>query len=114
MVQLFFETLKSAAFVPAIATVVKETEDEVALVIRTDCAAVVVPMAVEVKERVAGFGERLLATTPSPVRGTDCGLLVAESANWRVAERLPVVVGVKTMVAVQLAEAASEVPQVIE
>ena len=81
VVQLFLETLKSAAFVPAIATAVKVTEDEVALVIRTDCAAVVVPMAVEAKERVAGFGERLLPTTPRPVRDTDCGLLVAESAN---------------------------------
>lgn len=111
---VFLETLKSPALVPEMATLLKVMVDDMEFVIRTDCAEVVDPMAVEANEREAGFGERLLATTPRPVRGTDCGLFVAESVNWRVAERLPVVVGVKTMVAVQLADAASEVPQVFE
>jgi hypothetical protein len=111
-VQEFLGMLKSPALVPEIAILEKVTEDEVALVMSTDCAAVLDPIAVEVKERLDGFGERLLAMTPRP--GTACGLFVAESLNCKVAERLPVVVGVKTTFAVQLADAAREEPQVFE
>jgi hypothetical protein len=64
------EMLKSPALVPEIATVEKVTEDEVALVMSTDCAVLLEPIAVEAKVRLDGLAERALGTTPSPLSGT--------------------------------------------
>lgn len=50
---------------------------------------------------------------PVPVRATDCGLLGAVSVNFNVADRAPDAVGLKTTVALQLAEAARVAPQVL-
>jgi hypothetical protein len=43
----------------------------------------------------------------------DCGELVALSVAWKVVEAAPAAVGLKASVRVQLAPAASEVPQVL-
>jgi len=50
---------------------------------------------------------------PPPVSVTVCGLLLAESVNRKIALRAPVAVGAKTMLAVQVADAASVVPHVL-
>ena len=60
--------------------------------------------------------EGLAAITPlvpRPDSETICGLLVSESAKFSVAVRVPVAVGPKRMLAVQLAPAASVAPQVL-
>lgn len=49
---------------------------------------------------------------PNPLRATCCGLLPALSVKVRVAVRVPETVGLKRMVTVQLADAASVEPQV--
>ena len=68
--QEFLLMLKSAALVPEIATPVNVTDEDVALVMSTDCAALVEPIAVEANARLDGFGESVLATTPRPVSAT--------------------------------------------
>ena len=60
------------------------------------------------------MGKKLvLGATPVPVRATVCGLPVALSVTVMVPGWLPVAVGVKVTVMVQLAPAATEVPQVL-
>jgi len=59
-------------------------------------------------ERVAEGAELL----PVPLRATDCGVPAALSATVRLAERLPVVVGVSVTLMIQLAPAATLEPQV--
>lgn len=105
---------KSPGLVPEIATLPIDTDDEVAFASITDCEELLEPTFVVAKTRLEGFGETLLGVTPRPVSATVCGLFVAESVNWSCAERFPVVVGAKTMLAVQLADAASEEPHVFE
>ena len=50
---------------------------------------------------------------PRPLTAICCGLLPALSVKFSVAVRVPVAVGLKTMFAVQLAEAARVEPQVL-
>ena len=50
---------------------------------------------------------------PVPERLTDWGLPAALSVMARAAERLPAAEGVKVMLMVQLAPAASELPQLL-
>ena len=64
------------------------------------------------KERLVGF-RVAIGPIPVPVRLTCCGLPPALSVIFRVAERLPLAVGVKVTVNVQLAPAATEVPQLL-
>jgi len=52
--------------------------------------------------------------TPLPVNGTVCGLVLASSVIVRVPVRAPVVVGVNVTLILQLAPAASEVPQLFD
>ena len=60
------------------------------------------------------MGKKLaLGATPVPVRLTVCGLPVALSVTVMVPGWLPVAVGVKVTVMVQLAPAATDVPQVL-
>ena len=60
------------------------------------------------------MGKKLaLGAAPVPVRLTVCGLPVALSVTVMVPGWLPVAVGVKVTVMVQLAPAATEVPQVL-
>ena len=50
---------------------------------------------------------------PVPERLTDWGLPVALSATARAAPRLPAAEGVKVMLMVQLAPAATDMPQLL-
>ena len=60
------------------------------------------------------MGKKLaLGATPVPVRATVWGLPVALSVTVMVPGWLPVAVGVKVTVMVQLAPAATDVPQVL-
>lgn len=109
---VFAEMLKSVAFVPEIATLLIVIEELCPFDSFAACAALVLPTAVAANVRLVG-----LAVTPpgaNPVSVTVCGLFVAESVKFRVAARFPVAIGAKTTFAVQLADAASEVPHVFE
>src|SRR5258705_11485587 len=78
----------------------------------TVCAALVVPTLREPKLKLVG--ERLTTgAVPVPVRLTICGLPVASSVIVMVPVRVPVAVGVNVTLIVQLAPAATEVPQVL-
>jgi hypothetical protein len=52
------------------------------------------------------------AVVPVPLRGTFCGLPAALSVTLRAAERVPLAVGLKVTLILQLAPAAKELPQV--
>ena len=78
----------------------------------TDCAAVVEPITVAAKVRLAGV-TFAFAAVPVPESVTVCGLLPAESMNVNVAERVPVAAGVKVMLTEQLLELARLAPQVL-
>ncbi len=84
------------------------------LVSVTVCAALVVPTCWLLKVRLVL--ERVTAgavgATPVPVRLTLCGLPAALSVIDSVPVRVPVAVGVKVTLMVQLAPAATEAPQV--
>lgn len=58
--------------------------------------------------------ENVVLVAPVPLKETDCGLPLAPSVNLRVAERAPAAVGLKTIDAVQLDDAARLVVQVFE
>ena len=64
------------------------------------------------KERLVGF-KVAIGPIPVPARLTCCGLPPALSVMFKVAERLPLAVGVKVTVNVQLAPVATEVPQLL-
>ena len=64
------------------------------------------------KERLVGF-RVAIGPIPVPVRLTCCGLPPALSVMFKVAERLPLAVGVKVTPNVQLAPAASVAPQLL-
>ena len=113
--QVLLAMLKSPAFAPEIETppiVIAElvSFDSVAV-----SAALLDPIEVLPNVRLEGLTETEpdVPPAPPPVNATVCGLLVAESLKFNVAERAPEEVGAKTTVAVQLADAASEVPQVL-
>jgi hypothetical protein len=76
----------------------------------TAWAALVVPTCWLVKVRLVGV--RFTAgATPVPVKLAVCGLPLALSETVMAPVRVPTVVGVKVTLIVQLAAAASEVPQ---
>ncbi len=78
----------------------------------TFCAALVVPTSWLAKVRLAA--DRLTTgAVPVPVRLMVCGLPAALSVMLTEAVRVPVAVGVKVTLMVQLAPAATEVPQVL-
>ena len=114
--QLVEETVKSLAFVPETPALLRLTELVVLLVTVMVCALLAEPFATVPKFKVAGETVTLpdVPLAPSPVSETCCGLLVALSVKFRVAVRVPEAVGLKTMLAVQLAEAARVEPQVVE
>src|SRR5437773_1296040 len=62
------------------------------------------------KDRLVGF-KVAMGPTPVPVRLTCCGLPPALSVILKLAERLPLAVGVNVTVNVQLAPTATDVPQ---
>ena len=84
------------------------------LVKATTCAALVLPTATFPKAKLAG--ERLTAgavLVPVPERATLCGLPLTLSAIFRAAEAVPLAGGLKVTLMVQLAPAATELPQVL-
>jgi hypothetical protein len=76
-------------------------------------AALAVNCRVPFTANVGFCGDRVNPDVPVPESATDCGLPLAESANRRIALRAPAVVGAKMMFALQLADGAREVPQVL-
>jgi len=72
-------------------------------------AALVTPIACVPKFKLVGES---FAAVPVPLSGTCCGLPEALSVTLTAALRVPVAVGLKVTLIVQLAAAASELPQV--
>jgi hypothetical protein len=72
-------------------------------------AALVTPMATVPKFKLVGES---FAVVPVPLSGTCCGLPAALSVTLTAALRVPLAVGLKVTLIVQLAPAASELPQV--
>jgi hypothetical protein len=106
--------LKSPASVPEIATPLIVIEAALPLLKVADCAALVEPTEVLVKERLEGDAVTVpVELAPVPVKETDCGLPVAESVNLSVAVRVPAAAGLNVTLAVQLAAAARLVPHVL-
>ena len=95
--------------VPLIAIAVIVSEVVPTLVSVTVFAALVTPMATVPKLKLVGES---FAVVPVPLSETVCGLAVALSVTLRVALRVPFAVGLKVTLIVQLAPAASELPQV--
>ncbi len=81
------------------------------LVSVTVCAALVVPTCWLLKVRVL-LDNVTAGAIPVPLRLTLCGLPAALSVIDSVPVRVPVAVGVKVTLMVQLAPAATEAPQV--
>ena len=79
------------------------------LVSVTIWAGLVAPMPTAPKFRLEGES---LAVVPIPVRLTFCGLPAALSVTLSIAVRVPDAVGLNSTLMLQLAPAASELPQV--
>lgn len=112
--QVVEEMAKSPASVPEIAAPLRLMAEEVPFVTVTVCEALAPPMPTLPKDKLDGVavavpGESL---APRPETETSCGLPLALSVKVSAAVRVPEVVGLKRMVTVQLAEAASVEPQV--
>jgi hypothetical protein len=90
--------------IPVIVKVVVPT-----LVRVTVLAGLVVPIVTEPKFRLVGES---FTVVPVPLRGTFCGLPAALSVTLRAAERVPLAVGLKVTLILQLVPAAKELPQV--
>ena len=91
------------------------TELAVLLVSVMVWALLVDPTFVMPNGRLPGVADTTPAgAMPRPVREICWGLLASLSSKFRVAVRVPELVGLKTMFAVQLAAAANVVPQVFE
>ena len=76
----------------------------------TVLAALVTPTPTVPKFKLVGTS---LAVVPIPLSGTVCGLPLALSVMLKAAVRVPEAVGLKVTLKVQLALAASELPQVL-
>ena len=78
------------------------------------CAGLVVAMVCAAKVRLVGLSAADGPTaTPVPVKLAVCGLPAALSVTVIVPVRVPATVGVNVTLIVQLALAASDVPQVL-
>ena len=105
------EIAKSAAFVPVIDTPFTVMDEPSPFFSVAERDALVDPTAVLAKVRLLGLAETPLV--PRPETATVCGLLLSESLKLSVAVRVPVAVGPKMILAVQLAPAASAEPHVL-
>lgn len=112
--QLVEEMAKSPELAPEMTEALMVTELEVLLVTVMICDALLEPRLTLPKFRLVGDAATVPEEppAPSPERETCCGLLEALSIKARFAVRVPEAVGLKRMVTVQLAEAASVEPQV--
>lgn len=106
---VFPEIRKSPGLVPAIENPVNVTVDVPALRTVIDLAALVVPTPIVPK--FSEVGEREIAV-PTPLRATVCMAGPASSVKVKLPVRVPIAAGVKVTVTVQLAPAATVVPQV--
>ena len=113
--QLLLEMLKSPGFAPEIETPLIVIDALVPFDSVAACAELLEPTAVLANARLDGLTETVpdVPPVPSPLSATVCGVLVAESLKFNVAERSPEAVGANTIVAVHVAEAARELPQVL-
>jgi hypothetical protein len=100
---------KSPALVPVIAMPVMLKVVVPTLVRVTVFAGLVVPTATEPKSKLVGES---FAVVPIPLSVTFCGLPGALSVTDSLPVRFPICVGSKVTLTVQLAPAASELPQV--
>ena len=111
--QVFDEMLKSPAFVPPRPTLLIVIDALVPFASVDEMAALLDPTLTLPNETEDGLAVTVpLGATAVPVNAIVCGLLLAESVKLSVAVRAPVVVGLNSTFAVQLAEAASVDPQV--
>src|SRR5882762_9349479 len=78
----------------------------------TGCEALILPSACAVKVRADGAAFSTVAP-PVPVSDTVCGLPEALSVMLRVPGRVPLAVGVKVTLTVQLEFAATLAPQLL-
>src|ERR1700758_3714370 len=101
--------MKSPALVPVIAIAVIVNVIVPRLVSVTVFVGVVVPTVTEPKLKLVAES---FAVVPVPLRETVCGLPAALSVTLRAALREPLAGGLKETLIVQLALAASELPQV--
>ena len=112
--QVLLEIAKSPAFVPEMATLLIVIEMLCAFDSVTDCEPLLDPTLMLANEREVGLAETVpFAAVPVPVSVMVCGLLLAESLKLSVADRAPVAFGANATVAVQLEDAASDVPHVL-
>ena len=95
--------------VPVIAIEVIVSEVVPTFVSVTVLAALATPIACVPKFKLVGES---FAVVPVPLRETVCGLAAALSVTLTAALREPLAVGLKVTLIVQLAAAASELPQV--
>jgi hypothetical protein len=114
--QVVEEMVKSLASVPPMerperVTVVVPSFSRVAVM-----AALLEPTSVELKVKRVGDAVTFpdVEAVAVPASATVCGLLLAPSLKLKVAVRLPVVTGAKYTFTVQLEEAATLVPQVLD
>ena len=109
--QPLLEMVKSEELAPAIETPLMEIEALLPFFRAVDIAELLPPRVTLPKERDEGLV--LTLDAPDPESATVCGLPVPESVNVSVAVRVPAAVGLNATDAVQLAEAARLVPQVL-
>ncbi len=107
-----FVWAKALALLPVNPMLLREREAFPVLLSVTVCAELVVPRVWLLKVKLAGLTPAVGAV-PVPLRLTVCGLVVALSVMLKVAERLPGAVGVNVTLIVQVALAATELPQVL-
>jgi hypothetical protein len=112
--QVLLEMLKSAGLAPASEIPLMVIDDPVPFFSVAACDELVDPTFTDPKERLVGL---ILTAPPEPVpvpdKATVWGVFVAESLKFKVAVRVPLVVGAKTTFAVQLAPAARLDPHVL-
>ncbi len=83
------------------------------LVSVTVCAGLVVLTCWLANVRLVGDRLAAAGALPVPVKDTVCGLPLASSVIVMAPVRVPVAVGVKVTLIVQLAPAATELPQML-
>ncbi|HEX5235717.1 MAG TPA: hypothetical protein VFW25_10350 [Silvibacterium sp.] len=110
--QVLEVTVKSPAFAPEMPAPLNVTANGVVFETVTTCEALDEPSFVLPKSKLAGEAATLPVDVPRPERDTCCGLFDAVSVTASVAVRVPEVVGLKSTVTVQLADAARLEPQV--
>lgn len=110
------EMAKSLALAPVMGLPVMVMADDPLFLSATIRELLVWPTTKPPNEMLDGDAVAVPAVelAPAPERVTDCGLLLPLSVKVRVAVRVPVVAGAKVMLTVQLVDAASEDPQVVE